>query len=239
MKTQMKTIKLVLMVVCIALSLQCSDDSGNTDEILGPTKDIEEALDDKNSDLTDESNTDNLIVVDGISNISNARLVVNNISSFQVTEGFEYFESQILGESSPGPVEGSNTSRVYLSEQENAVYIEAQYAHFFSLLGVTDGFGINGLSYWDLVYSVVEEVGVKQEISITGSGKGSHIFYDCWTNNETLQEFLERNDITFEFQGTLMEGTNTYFQGSFSINETSTDGTCMLSCSGTTTLILD
>ena len=236
----MKAKSLFLLFFLSVLNFQCTTDTDDPNEILKQSESTEDVEDfpDESTNTPNESRPQYFI--NGFSNISNARLVVNGISSFEVTEGYEYLRAELMGGAGPGPAERSNSTGVFLDSAQSTVYIYDYGYQLISPLFVTDAWGFKALANWDLKVSVVEEAGLEQEITISGSGKGSHIFYDCWgivDEMETYDAFLERNDISFEFRGIRMEGTEDYFQGPFSLTENSTDQTCMLNCSGIMTLI--
>ena len=233
-----------MLLLCAAVSIQCSDDNGDQADEVSLKKP------NRNTGLADDSDnapanvnppggdTQSVFWVDnGFANDANARLVVNSINSFQVTEGNEFLYGELLGGGGPGPAVRSNTTEVFLDYETQAVYVFDPQYQLVTLLYFSDAWGFRWLNAWDLQLAVLEESGEEEEITISGTGRGSHL-YDCWTNEKTFDEFMERAEVAFEFTGRRKEGTND-FEGPYALSETSLDQTCMLLCSGTMTLERD
>lgn len=211
----MKTKLLFLSALFAALSIQCSKES---------------VFNGGNPGMAPTYETKAYFWEDGFSNVSNARLIVEDLNAtldpeFQDVAGF-------MDGSSEGNVGGSKTSEVYLQDS-GRVFIQ-NMGTAFSLMCATDGWGINYINQWYLTYSITREAGQPEEIVINGTGRGSHIFQLYWDNSDAYNA----SEILFEFRGFQIEGTHN-FEGSFTLNEKSPDEKYNLLATGTLTLERD
>ena len=211
----MKTKNLPLFFLLSSLSFQCSEESVYTEVKPG---------------LAPTYETKAYFWEDGFSNVSNARLIVEDLSAtldpeFQAVAGF-------MDGSSQGNVGGSKTSEVYLQDS-GRVFIQ-NIGIAFSLMCATDGWGINYINQWYLTYSSAREAGQPEEIVISGTGRGSHIMELYWDNTDAYNASV----ILFEFRGVQIEGTDD-FEGHFTLEEKSPDEKYNLLLSGTLTLERD
>ena len=211
----MKANNLFLLFLLSSLSFQCSKESDYTEVKPG---------------LAPTYETKAYFWEDGFSNVSNARLVVEDLNAtldpeFQDVTGF-------MDGSSEGNVGGSKTSEVYLQDS-GRVFIQ-NIGVAFSLMCATDGWGINYINQWNLTYSITREDGLPEEIAISGTGRGSHIIQLFWDNTDAYNA----SEIQFEFRGVQIEGTND-FKGSFTLDEISPDEKYNLLATGTLTLERD
>ena len=248
-----------MLLLCAVLGIQCSKDPEEPIEIIRPgSEDIAEDIDDPPAVVvgTPVENPPFVFQAEwGFSNTPNSTLIVNSITDFQVTEGYEFLYDAFLGISGEVPAFTSNTTEVFLDYENQAVYIfDPYYGNRFdlpqnrlqqSLLFYTSvydwGWGVNITRFlfsWDLKLEVLEESGVEKEIAISGKGYGSHLPNCLEDLPEGFDEgFFDRREreITFEFKGFPKEGTND-FEGTFSFIENAPGLPCMLICSGTMTL---
>lgn len=233
----MKTKSILLSIFFAALSFQCSKTSDDTDEIAlpSPKPPVE------NPDSSPEPTTGMVTYVptvtgQGFTGDSNARLAVDSLSGTVAPE-FDFLLSWLEGRGGD-EINSSNASEILLHEN-GRVYVTR--THSFSLLWAPDGYGGSTIRYWDLDYALVQHEGQPDEITITGTGKGSHLYglvhepYEAWLAS---YEAWLASEITFEFRGTQIEGTDD-FHGNFSMDEQSPDETYNLILSGTLTLERD
>jgi len=211
----MKTKNLFLLFLLSSLGFQCSKESDYSGVNPGPAPTFE---------------TKAYFWEDGFSNVSNARLIIDDLNAildpeFQDVVGF-------MDGSSEGNVGGSKTSEVYL--QDNGRVFIQNIGIAFSLMCATDGWGINYINQWNLTYSITREAGQPEEIVISGTGRGSHIFQLFWDNTDAYNA----SEILFEFRGVQIEGTHN-FEGSFTLDEKSPDEKYNLLATGTLTLERD
>ena len=205
----MKTKSFLWLILFAALSYQCSKESVFPEDNPG-----------SNSSTIE---TEAYFYVEGFSNVSNARLVVNSLDA-TVDPEFQYVASFMDG-SSEGNVGGSKISEVFLFD-DGRVFIKIPYITH-SLMCVVDGWGIRYINQWDLTYSITREAGKPEEIAISGTGRGSHIYELYWDETDAYTT----SEILFEFKGTQIEGTND-FAGSFTLDEKSADAKFNLSVTG-------
>lgn len=225
----MKTKLFFLLALFIALNIQCSKTSDNTDEIsLPPPKPTVD-----NQDATPEPKIGEVkyvptVYAEGFATGSNARLIVDSLAGTVAPE-FQDILSWLDG--TPNPMAwGSEVSEILLHDN-GRVYVEIPGISQYSLLYVDDGWGGSYIYYWDLRFEIVQQEGQPDEITITGTGKGSHIY-------EITNEAWLASEITFEFKGYQVEGTDD-FEGNFTLEEKSPDETYDLFLSGTLTLERD
>lgn len=233
----MKAKTILLATLVAALSFQCSKSADETGEIsLPPPKPPLE-----NPDTSPEPTTGVVTYVptvtgQGFTGDSNARLVVDSLAGTVAPE-FDFLPSWLEGRGGD-EINSSKVSEILLYEN-GRVYVTR--THSFSLLWAPDGYGGSTIRYWDLDYGIVQHEGQPDEITITGTGKGSHFYglvyepYDAWLAS---YEAWLTSEITFEFRGVQIEGTND-FQGHFALEEKSPDETYNLFLSGTLTLERD
>lgn len=167
----------------------------------------------------------------GFSTVSNARLVVNDLDT-AVDAEFQYVAGYLDG-SNEGNWGGTKISEVFLFEDDRVFITNPAYI-VHSLLCVTDGWGIFYINQWDLTYSITREAGQPEEITISGTGRGSHVYELYWDNTDAY----DASEILFEFKGIQIEGTNN-FEGSFTLDEKSPDEKYNLLVTGNLTLERD
>jgi len=213
----MKTRDLLFLFLLSALGFQCSKESVNIIENVGGEA------------PTDESKA--YFYEDGYSTDSNARMIVNDLDA-TVDPEFQYVAGYLDG-SSEGNWGGSKISEVFLWD-DGRVFVRNPTYITHSLMCVADGWGINYINRWNLTSSITREVGKPEEIIISGTGRGSHIYELYWDNTEAYNA----SEILFEFRGIQIEGTND-FEGSFMLDEKCSDEKYNLFVSGTLTLERD
>lgn len=213
----MKTKNLFLLLLLSALSFQCSKESVFNGE-------------------NPESNSPSIETMayfseDGYSTVSNARLIVNDLDA-TVEHEFQYITSYLDG-SSEGNWGGSKISEMFLLG-DGRVFITSPPYITHSLMCVQDGWGIRYIHLWKLTYSITQEADLPAEITISGMGRGSHIYELYWGNTDVYNA----SEILFEFKGIQIEGTNN-FEGNFKLDEKSPDEKFNLSVTGNGTLERD
>ena len=232
MKTKNIFLLWLWVLIVSAWNVQCSRADDAADErSLPPTRPSEEIADsiadtatpDSISDsTTGEENVVQDLYYNGYVSFSNSRLTVNSLT-VTVAPDFQYVVGCLDGS---GMVNGSAYSDILLYN-DGAAYVRIPWDYSCSLL---NGFHWYGplIYHWDLEYSVVRQAGQPDEITLSGTGRGSHIYeipYDAWV----------RSEITFEFRGIQIEGTYT-FEGNFALEERSPEEKYNLSLSGSATL---
>ena len=238
----MKPKKLLLMMICMALSVQCSDDTGEPDAISG--KPLPEGTDSPEAPFGDNS-----ITILGYSDVSNARLIVNTVDSVIVAPEYAFVADWVQGlgdPGRPGSILDSNTTDVFFdfsthreSIDGRPLLIKFPESSLFTLLCVSDDWGTLYLPHWDLKYSIEYCPGCDSawslyDITINGTGKGSHIL-DLYNFHRDVYKTAE---VSFEFKGTQFDrGYNA--TGSFSIIETSAEPGFNLAIYGTLTVEFD
>lgn len=223
----MKTKLLFLLVLFAALSFQCSRNDDSDAISLPPPKPPGDNQDSTPEPKTGEVNYRPTVYAEGFATGSNARLVVDSLN-VAVAPEFQYVVSWLDGSSTDEW--GSKVSEIWL-HSDGRVYVEIPGNPKVSLLCVDDGWGGFYIPYWDLKYAVVQSEGQPEEITIAGTGKGSHIF-------EITYEAWQASEINFEFRGIQIEGTHN-FMGSFTLDEKSPDEKYNLLATGTLTLEWD
>lgn len=225
----MKTKLFFLLALFAALSFQCSSTDDESDAILFPP--VKPAAD--TPDTTPDPTTGQVKYVptvypEGFATGSNARLIVDSLAAVLAPE-FQYVIPWLDGTSDP-MAWGSKVSEVFLHDN-GSVYVEIPGIAKYSLLYVDDGWGGSYIYYWDLQYAIVQQEGQPDEITISGTGKGSHVY-------EITNEAWLASQITLEFRGVQVGGTRD-FRGNFTLDERSPDEKFNLSLSGTLTLERD
>lgn len=221
----MKTKNLLLLTLFSALSLQCSKNDDTDPISLPPAKPPVDNQDSSPEPKTGEVEYVPTVYAEGFSTGSNARLIVDSLSATIAPE-FQYVVSWLDGSSDPMDW-GSEITQILLHDN-GRVYVKIPGLTPYSLLYVDDGWGGSFINYWDLEYAIIQSEGQPDEITITGTGKGSHLY-------EITNEAWLSSEITFEFRGVRVEGTDN-FQGNFTLDEQSPDETYNLFLSGTLTL---
>lgn len=223
----MKTKILFLLLLSSTLSLQCSKSDDETDEIsIPPAKPPVDNQDSSPEPETGEVKYVPTIYAEGFATGSNARLIVNTLAA-EVAPEFQYLVYWVDGSSTDGW--GSKVTEVLLHEN-GRVYVKRPGSGF-SLLFADDGWGGSYIYYWDLEFAVFQQEGQPDEITITGKGRGSHVY-------EITNEAWLASEITFDFKGYQIEGTYD-FEGNFTLEEKSPDETYNLFLSGSLTLERD
>ncbi|MBC2839059.1 hypothetical protein [Robiginitalea sp. SC105] len=235
----MKTKKVVLFLVGMvsAISIHCSREDDATDEFsLPPAQPSEESPEAPPESVPpdsipgpdpESSVAEPAIYYNGYANYTNARLIVNS-ETVSVAPEFQYVVGCMNGSDNAWGY-GTNISGLLL-QNDGAVYVGTQQVGSCSLMYVSGGFieFEQWIYRWNLEYTIVINDGKPDEIAITGTGRGSHIWeipYDAWV----------QSDITFEYHGVQIEGTSNY-EGSFKLEERSPNQKYNLSVSGTATL---
>lgn len=230
----MKTKLILLLALVAALSIQCTKDSGDTEEIMDRTiskPEIPPSPGSPDDWYGPDVYVDSVLYEFGYSNVFNARLVVDSLSA-RVNPEFQYVVSRLDGSSLDDS--SSKISGLFLND-EGTVYVTIPPTQKSSLLYHSnpwysfDWGGAISIS-WDLEYSFVLHEGQPDEITISGSGLGSYVDGNPYTEGGGAK-------ITFEFRGAQIEGTND-FKGSFTLDETSPEEKYNLQASGIATLEL-
>lgn len=224
----MKTKLLFLLMLYAALSFQCSKNDDSDALSLPRAKPPVENQDPNPNPTTGEVKYVPTVYAEGFSTGSNARLIVDSLSAAMAPE-FQYVVPWLDGSGDP-MAWGSKVSEILLHDN-GRVYVMLPAISPYSLLYVDDGWGGSYINYWDLEYAIIQSEGQPDEITITGTGKGSHLY-------EITNEAWLRSEITFEFRGVRVEDTYN-FQGNFTLDEQSPDETYNLFLSGTLTLERD
>ncbi len=239
----MKTRNLLLLVLLSAMIFQCSENSSETDGISVLPGDSENTSD------------DGTIAIVGYANESNARLIVKSVDRVEVAPEYGYIADWILGleePNNPGTIVPSNTTEVFFDFNTDSLRVRTPEYAKFSLLSVSDDLSTLYLPQWKLKFSLTycqdcdPGFAFPDIITISGVGKGSHIF-DLYYNNF---EAYKATEVTFEFNGAPMPYGDvdssigiTYdgydAEGSFSIIEKSADSKYNLAIYGTMTIDFD
>lgn len=232
----MKAKDVILLLLISALFTQCTKNVDETDEfsqpptrpsVESPDATPEPATPDSiPEDTTGDVNAEPTLYDNGYANFHNARLTVDSLT-VTVAQEFQYVVGCLDGRDNP-----MGNGSVYtdiLLYSDGAVYVRIPVDYSCSLL---NGFNYYGplIYHWDLEYALVQQSGQPDEITISGTGRGSHIWeipYDAWV----------RSEITFEFRGVQIEGTNNS-GGNFTLEERSPEEKYNLSLSGSATLYL-
>lgn len=217
----MKTKLLILLTLFAALNIQCSKD-----------------------EAAPESPQDEFLAFfndSGYSSQSNARLVVTYIDTYE-TEWSGVIDMLLGGpDTFFGGLQTTAQSDVFLNSQGDVyVRIPDGMERAYSLLCVGSSIS-NDIPKWDLTYAVSGGAPGPEEISISGTGEGSHIFFLYLISeayNETAEVQFATASIEFTFRGTRMPGTND-FEGPFTLKEVSSNPKLNLTVSGTLTLEWD
>lgn len=224
---------LLLVVMVSALSYQCSRADDAADELsLPPTRPSEETPDATDDPVTPDSipdsttgegNTGQAVYYNGYANYSNARLVVDSLT-VAVAPEFQDEVAWLQGSEFPA----SKISELLLQDNGSVYVGVPEYPYGTGSLLYAPGWDIPLIHYWNLEYAMVQSEGQPDEVSITGTGWGSHLFgipYDVWVVSE----------VTFAYRGIQIGGTNT-FEGNFFLEERSPEEKYNLTLSGAATL---
>lgn len=223
-----------ILALFAALSIQCTKDSGEAEELVVRPTSKPEILPSWGSPddwYGPHVYVDSVLNDYGYSKAFNARLVVDSLSA-RVNPEFQDVVSRLDGTSLDSS--SSKISGLFLND-EGTVYVAILSTERSSLLYHSnpwfsfDWGGVFAIS-WDLEYSFVVHAGLPDEIAITGRGLGSHIDGNPYSTGGGSK-------ITFEFWGTQIEGTND-FQGNFTLDETSPEEKYNLQATGIATLEL-
>jgi len=230
----MKTKLFFLLALCTALSIQCTKDSGETEEIVvGPKSkpEIPTSAGSPDDWYGADVYVDSVLYEFGYSKVFNARLVVDSLSA-RVNPEFQYVVSRLDG-SSPDD-SSSKISGLFLKD-DGTVYVAIPPTQRSSLLyhsnpGFSFDWGGAISISWDLEYSFVSQEGLPDEIAISGRGLGSYVDGNPYIAGGGAK-------IVFEFRGRQIEGTND-FEGNFTLDETSPEEKYNLQAAGKATLEL-
>lgn len=237
----MKANKVFLLLIWMvsAWSFQCSGSDDAADALsLPPSRPSDESPDATpeaaTPDSTPEGSTDEVKIVptlydNGYANFHNARLTISSLN-LTVSPEFQY----VLGcfDGSDNPMVKGNAYSDILLYTDGIAYVGIPPDYSCSLLYEPGYYGDPFIYHWDLEYALVRQAGQPDEIILSGTGRGSHIYeipYDAWVKSE----------IAFEFRGVLIEGTNkgtNSFEGNFTLEERSPEEKYNLSLSGAATL---
>ena len=217
----MKTKLLILLTLFAALNMQCSKDEA------APESPIDEFL----AFFNDS----------GYTSQSNARLVVTGIDAYE-TEWSGVIDMLLGGpDTFFGGLQPTAQSDVFLNSQGDVyVHYPDGMERTYSLLCVGSSFS-NDIPKWDLAYTISGGDPGPEEITISGTGIGSHIYYLYLISeayNETAAVQYATASIEFSFRGTLVPGTKHYV-GPFTLKEVSSNPKLNLTISGTLTLERD
>ena len=219
---------MLLLILFSVFSIQCSKSMDDTEQIpIQPPRPYAENPDSSTDPHTGEVKFAPTFYAEGFATGSNAQLIVDSLAA-DVAPQFQDLVSWLEGSSADRW--GSKVTRIFMHDN-GSVYVEVPRFWGFSLLFVDDGWGGSYIYYWDLEYVITQIDGQPDEITITGSGKGSHIY-------QITSEAWLASEIDFDFKGVQIEGTNN-FQGTFTLDEKSPDETYNLLLSGTLTLNRD
>ena len=219
----MKTKSLLLLTLFAILHIQCSKDEAAPESV--------------HNEFQASFNEN------GYANVSNARLVVTEIDTYEADEGFIGVIDMLLGgpDTFFGGVQPTAQSDIFLDSQGDIyVRLPEGMERAYSLLCVGSQLS-NDIPEWDLTYTVSGGAPGPEEISISGTGVGSHIFYLYLISeayNETAEVQYATASIEFSFRGTLVPGTND-FEGHFTLKEVSSNPKLNLTVTGTLTLERD
>lgn len=137
----------------------------------------------------------------GYSTVSNARVVIESVDTFEGLPDYEYLTDVFLGLENDKLIDWvSATTSVYLDPSSNKFYILQPTGPILSILSFSPPLGYNEIQ-WDLKYSVEDD-----QLHFGGYGIGS--FIDCSLNNEEYSEGSEY--ATFGFTGTYDLATKSY-----------------------------
>ena len=206
----MKTKSTLLLLLCAALGIQCSDDNGgNNDQIIVDPPVVNE-------------------LPPGYTDLTNARLVVTGVDSVVASPAYAYVSDWILGDNAVFPGQSTNATEAYFDDTTSSFLIKFPENEVYTPLCVNMGwFGAPPFQLhfpqWDLEYSY-EEYG--DLLVINGKGRGSHVL-ELYQEN---YEAFEASEIVFEFSGVTSNG---YWSGPFSIVEKSPEASYNLAIYGT------
>jgi hypothetical protein len=219
----MKTITMPILLLCAALSFQCSDDNGSeTDEL-------------SDKPLPGDINTpdipapDDSIDILGYTDLTNAQLIVTGVDSVEAAPEFAYVADWIQGLGIPG-YNTTSTTDVFFDLDSDSFLVTTPEAPRYNLLCVSDALGTLFLPQWDLTYAFDGFGG----LSISGRGKGTHV-PDAMFLYLEQSDALEASEVIFEFRGESVIGTlsDVDVKGAFSIIENSPEASYSLAIYGT------
>ena len=221
----MKTKQLILLTFFWALSIQCSKNTDDADELSVPP--ARPAVENPDSKTGEGANVPTL-TASGFADASNARLIVNSLEA-NVASEFQYVIAWLEGNNDNGACcyNGSKMSELFLHE-DGTVYASKLMNDRFSLLNLPYGGDWTYIYDWNLQYFLVEQAQQPAELVITGTGLGSYFYGNPYNSSV----------IWFEFKGVQIEGTDD-FEGNFTLDEKSPDEKYSLSVTGTLTLERD
>lgn len=217
-----------------AFSLQCSKADIETDELsLPPVRPSPENPDSISDPVTPDSIPDsttgegNVVWNNGYANYYNAWLTVNSLTAI-VAPDLQQEVTWLDG--SADPMASNNTISELLLQDDGSVYVAApNYPYGSESMLYVPGWETPLIYHWDLEYVVVQQAGQPDEITISGTGRGSHfwtISFEAWVKSE----------VTFEFRGVQIAGSADRFEGNFTLEERSPEEKYNLSLSGSATL---